>query len=249
MARRNMFPARKPVRLVALVAAVVGQTLPSPGSPRGVSARLSHGRTSRRGAVAALILGPREPNVMVALMFEIYGYLKDPFAWCVRFAAEEKGIEYQWIPSDVAYPDPRAGAACGQGAPDRPLPNVWLGVSVENQRYADIAASIQRVTEDYLQFARLPKPQREPISLNHVVLEALKLLRASLPTTIRIQTELTKTPAVLYDIHHPKGHHRHRGARQGASPFSGVDQLLADFLADGRRATAERKGEEHERPD
>jgi glutathione S-transferase len=42
-------------------------------------------------------------------MFEIYGYLKDPFAWCVRFAAEEKGIEYQWIPSDVAYPDPRAG--------------------------------------------------------------------------------------------------------------------------------------------
>jgi glutathione S-transferase len=41
-------------------------------------------------------------------MFEVYGYLKDPFAWRVRFAAEEKGIEYQWIPSDVAYPDPRA---------------------------------------------------------------------------------------------------------------------------------------------
>ena len=59
----------------------------------------------------------------------------------------------------------------------------------------------------------------------------------------------TKTPAVLYDIHHPKGHHRHRGARQGASPFSGVDQLLADFLADVRGAKAERKGEEHERPD
>jgi glutathione S-transferase len=45
---------------------------------------------------------------MVAVMFEIYGYFRDPFAWCVRFAAEEKGIEYQWIPSDVAYPDPRA---------------------------------------------------------------------------------------------------------------------------------------------
>lgn len=45
---------------------------------------------------------------MVAAMFEIYGYLKDPFAWRVRFAAEEKGIEYQWIPSNVAYPDPRA---------------------------------------------------------------------------------------------------------------------------------------------
>jgi glutathione S-transferase len=41
-------------------------------------------------------------------MFEIYGFLKDPFAWRARFAAEEKGIAYQWIPSDVAFPDPRA---------------------------------------------------------------------------------------------------------------------------------------------
>jgi glutathione S-transferase len=44
---------------------------------------------------------------MVRAMFEIYGFLKDPFAWRARFAAEEKGIEYQWIPSDVAFPDPR----------------------------------------------------------------------------------------------------------------------------------------------
>jgi len=42
-------------------------------------------------------------------MFEIYGYLKDPFAWRARFAAEEKGITYAWIPGDVSYPDPRAG--------------------------------------------------------------------------------------------------------------------------------------------
>jgi glutathione S-transferase len=41
-------------------------------------------------------------------MFEIYGFLKDPFAWRVRLAAEEKGVPYQWIPSDVAFPDPRA---------------------------------------------------------------------------------------------------------------------------------------------
>jgi glutathione S-transferase len=40
-------------------------------------------------------------------MFEIYGYLKDPFAWRVRFTAEEKGVPYQWIPSDVSFPDPR----------------------------------------------------------------------------------------------------------------------------------------------
>jgi glutathione S-transferase len=41
-------------------------------------------------------------------MLEIYGFLKDPFAWRVRLTAEEKGVPYQWIPSDVSYPDPRA---------------------------------------------------------------------------------------------------------------------------------------------
>jgi len=40
-------------------------------------------------------------------MFEIYGYLKDPFSWSVRFTAEEKGVEYQWLPSDISFPDPR----------------------------------------------------------------------------------------------------------------------------------------------
>lgn len=47
---------------------------------------------------------------MVPAMLEIYGFLKDPFAWCARFAAEEKGIDYQWLPSDVAFPDPRVAA-------------------------------------------------------------------------------------------------------------------------------------------
>ena len=41
-------------------------------------------------------------------MLEVYGYLKDPFAWRARFAAEEKGVPYQWIPSDVSFPDSRA---------------------------------------------------------------------------------------------------------------------------------------------
>jgi glutathione S-transferase len=41
-------------------------------------------------------------------MFEIYGYLKDPFAWRVRLAAEEKGIAYEWLPGDISFPDPRA---------------------------------------------------------------------------------------------------------------------------------------------
>jgi PAS domain S-box-containing protein len=48
-----------------------------------------------------------------------------------------------------------------------------------------------------LTFSRQNKPEREPVKLNHVVLEALKLLRSSVPATIRIQTELTETPAVL----------------------------------------------------
>ena len=40
-------------------------------------------------------------------MFEIYGYLKDPFAWRVRFTAEEKGVPYEWLPGDVSFPDAR----------------------------------------------------------------------------------------------------------------------------------------------
>ena len=80
---------------------------------------------------------------------------------------------------------------------------------------ARIAAADQPVMLDYLEhiskaadravdlvkqiltFSRQNKPEREPVELNDVVLEALKLLRASVPATIRIQTELTKTPAVL----------------------------------------------------
>ena len=50
-----------------------------------------------------------------------------------------------------------------------------------------------------LTFSRQNKPERKPIKLNHVVLEALKLLRASVPANIRIITELTETPTVLAD--------------------------------------------------
>jgi PAS domain S-box-containing protein len=46
-------------------------------------------------------------------------------------------------------------------------------------------------------FSRTSKPEREPVLLRNIVLEALKLLRASVPATIRIQTELTETPSVL----------------------------------------------------
>jgi glutathione S-transferase len=44
---------------------------------------------------------------MVRAMLEIYGYLKDPFAWRVRFTAEEKGVAYEWLPGDISFPDAR----------------------------------------------------------------------------------------------------------------------------------------------
>jgi hypothetical protein len=51
----------------------------------------------------------------------------------------------------------------------------------------------------------------------------------------------TERPVVLYDNHHPKGHHRRRGEVEEAYGFSTIDQLLADFLADVRWAKAARR--------
>lgn len=64
----------------------------------------------------------------------------------------------------------------------------------------EISHAAKRATElvnQILTFSRQGKQDREPIKLNHVVIEALKLLRASVPASIRIQTELTQTPVVL----------------------------------------------------
>ena len=44
-------------------------------------------------------------------------------------------------------------------------------------------------------------------------------------------------PALLYDNHHPKGHHRHVGDREEPYPFTTVRQLVADFVT-GARALA-----------
>jgi len=57
----------------------------------------------------------------------------------------------------------------------------------------------RHLVKQILAFSRQNKPERKPVNLNEVVQEALKLLRASIPATIRIQTELTETPAVLAD--------------------------------------------------
>jgi hypothetical protein len=42
-------------------------------------------------------------------------------------------------------------------------------------------------------------------------------------------------PAVLYDNHHPKGHHRHFRGIEAPYEFQGVDRLIEDFKADVAR--------------
>lgn len=43
------------------------------------------------------------------------------------------------------------------------------------------------------------------------------------------------TPAVLYDNHHPKGHHRHYRQRTEPYEFLDIDRLLQDFRNDVQR--------------
>lgn len=45
-----------------------------------------------------------------------------------------------------------------------------------------------------------------------------------------------KAPTVLYDNHHPKGHHRHLEGIEESYNFVNVDRLLDDFQADVERA-------------
>jgi signal transduction histidine kinase/ActR/RegA family two-component response regulator len=66
-------------------------------------------------------------------------------------------------------------------------------ISKASDRAIDLVSQI-------LTFSHQSKPEREPVKLNLVVLEALKLLRSSLPATIRIQTKLTETPTVLANV-------------------------------------------------
>jgi CheY-like chemotaxis protein len=76
--------------------------------------------------------------------------------------------------------------AAGQPAILESLENI----SVASQRATDLVKQI-------VTFSRLDKPDRKPVKPNHVVLEALKLLRSSVPATIRIQSELAEVPTVL----------------------------------------------------
>jgi len=44
-------------------------------------------------------------------------------------------------------------------------------------------------------------------------------------------------PTILYDNHHPKGHHRHVAGTEAPYRFGNVELLIADFLADVERVT------------
>jgi hypothetical protein len=46
-----------------------------------------------------------------------------------------------------------------------------------------------------------------------------------------------QTPAVLYDNHHPKGHHKHLNQVEQSYVYTSVDKLIADFEIDVRAWT------------
>src|SRR5579875_228161 len=48
-------------------------------------------------------------------------------------------------------------------------------------------------------------------------------------------------PAILYDIHRGKTHHRHAEGTEHLYQFNSVDQLIADFRADVERIKAARR--------
>lgn len=50
-----------------------------------------------------------------------------------------------------------------------------------------------------------------------------------------------ETPAVLYDNHHPKGHHRHIGSHEESYKFSTARRLIADFFAQARQFAGDEK--------
>jgi PAS domain S-box-containing protein len=64
----------------------------------------------------------------------------------------------------------------------------------------EVSKAANRATDlvkQILTFSRVNPPDREAVAFADVVLEALRLLRASLPAAIRIQTEVAATPPVL----------------------------------------------------
>ena len=57
------------------------------------------------------------------------------------------------------------------------------------------------------------------------------------PDGVRYSLYWVKEGKVLvgYDNHHPKGHHRHYGAKEESYAFTTIEKLIGDFLEDHRR--------------
>jgi signal transduction histidine kinase/CheY-like chemotaxis protein len=66
-------------------------------------------------------------------------------------------------------------------------------ISVATRRAIDLVNQI-------LTFSRQNKQEREPIEINHVIRESMKLLRSSVPSTVRIETNLVDTPMVMANV-------------------------------------------------
>jgi len=68
-------------------------------------------------------------------------------------------------------------------------------------------------------------------------------ISAQNPTGIRYRLAFIRRgerqPAVRYDNHYPKGHHRHVAGHEEPYNFTGVDRLLEDFLADVRQVVGD----------
>ncbi len=48
-----------------------------------------------------------------------------------------------------------------------------------------------------------------------------------------------ESPAVLYDNHHPKGHHKHIGRAEFPYEYAGLEKLIEDFEKDIEKADAD----------
>lgn len=53
-----------------------------------------------------------------------------------------------------------------------------------------------------------------------------------------------RVPAVLYDNHHPKGHHKHVAGGEHPIGFSGIEKLLLEFDHDIALSKKRRRGQE-----
>ena len=68
---------------------------------------------------------------------------------------------------------------------------------------------------------------------------------ARYPEAVRYRLAFVRSgeeaPALLYDNHHPKGHHRHIDTREEPYPFVSGRQLVADFLIQAATIAGELK--------